>query len=86
MSSISNLTVTNGPLWNQPENHGPVVSVMTWLLIVTTFLAVVARILTRLVVVHTIRSDDIAILLALVRAFFPAPSLHHTDRLSSCLL
>ena len=86
MSSISNLTVTNGPLWNQPENHGPVVSVMTWLLIVTTFLAVLARIATRLVVVHTIRSDDISILLALVRVFLPAHDLHHTDRLSSCLL
>lgn len=86
MSSISNLTVTNGPLWNQPDNHGPVVSVMTWLLIVTTFLAILARIATRLVVVHTIRVDDITILLALVRVFIPAPGTHHTDRLSSCLL
>ena len=86
MSSISNLTVTNGPLWNQPENHGPVVSVMTWLLIVTTFLAVLARIATRLVVVHTIRLDDISILLALVRVFIPAPDLYHIDRFPSCLL
>ena len=67
MSSVSNLTTTDGPRWNQPTNHGPVVSVMTWLLVVTTFLAVLARIATRLVVVHTIRFDDIAILLALVR-------------------
>ena len=79
MSSVSNLTVANGPLWNQPENHGPVVSVMTWLLIVTTFLAVLARIATRLVVVHTIRSDDIAILLALVRDCIQAHGSHHTD-------
>ena len=67
MSSISNLTTTDGPLWDQPANHGPVVSIMTWLLIVIAFLAVLARILTRLVVVHTIRFDDMSMLLALVR-------------------
>ena len=79
MSSVSNLTVANGPLWNEPENHGPVVSIMTWLLIVTTFLAVLARIATRLVVVHTIRLDDVAILSALVRTFTWARGSHHTD-------
>lgn len=66
MASISNLTTTDGPLWDSPSNHGPVVSVLTWLLIVVTFLAVVARIATRIVVVRTIRMDDIFILLALV--------------------
>lgn len=73
MSSVSNLTTTDGPRWNQPTNHGPVVSVMTWLLVVTTFLAVLARIVTRFIVVHTVRFDDMSILLALVREICSGP-------------
>ena len=76
MSSVSNLTTTDGPLWNQPTNHGPVVSILTWLLIVTTFLAILARIATRLVVVHTIRLDDVSILFALVRDIVAAWGCH----------
>lgn len=66
MSSVSNLTTTDGPRWDSTENHGPLVSVITWLLGITLVLSVVARISTRYAVVRQIRLDDITIAIALV--------------------
>ena len=69
MSSVSNLTTTDGPLWDSAENHGPVVSVISWLLIVALFLTISTRIATRWAVVRQIRSDDITIITELVRDY-----------------
>ena len=73
MSSASNLTTTDGPHWDSAQNHGPVVSVISWLLIVASFLTIGTRIATRWAVVRQIRSDDITIITALVRDFSPVP-------------
>ena len=71
MSSISNLTTTDAPLWETSEDHGPVVSVVNWFLIVTAFLAVLARVSTRYAVIRRVRMDDATIVLATVRlAYF----------------
>ena len=67
MSSTSYLTTTDAPLWESSRNHGPLISVLTWFLIITSFLAVLARIATRFVVVRQLRLDDASILFALVR-------------------
>ena len=67
MSSVSNLTTTEGPLWDSTLNHGPVVSVISWLLIVASVLTVCTRIGTRWAVVRQVRSDDVTIITALVR-------------------
>ena len=55
-----------GPLWVTDQNHGPVVSIITWFLIITSFLSVAARVATRLAVVKKIFADDITIMVALV--------------------
>ena len=67
MSTTSNLTTTDAPWWDSPDNHAPVVSVITWFLIITSLLAVLARIATRFAVIRGLRLDDVVILLALVR-------------------
>ena len=66
MSGISNLTTTDAPLWETPENHGPLVSVVTWFLVITAFLSVLARLGTRYAVVRSFRWDDAFIVLAIV--------------------
>lgn len=67
MSAVLNSTTTNSSLWNTPQHHGPVVSVVTWLLIIAVVLAVGARTVTRYAIIHTLRGDDITALLAMVR-------------------
>lgn len=76
MSGISNLTTTDAPLWETPESHGPLVSVVTWFLVITAFLSVLARLGTRYAVVRTFRWDDAFIILAMVRLY----SLGQRDR------
>ncbi len=66
MSTISNLTTTDAPLWETSENHGPLVSVITWLLVIAAFLAVLARVATRYALVRQARLDDVSIITALV--------------------
>lgn len=66
MSTISNLTTTDAPLWETSENHGPLVSVITWLLVIAAFFAVLARVATRYAVVRQARLDDVSIIIALV--------------------
>lgn len=66
MSSISNLTTTDAPLWESSHNHAPLVSVLAWFLIVTSFLSILARVATRYAVVRQLRWDDAFIILALV--------------------
>ncbi len=65
MSTISNLTATNAPHWETSENHGPLVSVITWFLVVTAFLSVLARVATRFAVVRQVRLDDVSIVVAM---------------------
>ena len=66
MSAISNLTNTDAPLWETSENHGPLVSVVTWFLVITAFLSVMARLGTRYAVMRSLRWDDAVIILAMV--------------------
>ncbi|KAL8709201.1 MAG: hypothetical protein Q9220_006081 [cf. Caloplaca sp. 1 TL-2023] len=66
MSSISNLTTTDGPNWETSDNHSPLVNVLTWFLVITTFFAVAARVATRFAVVRQLRWDDATILIAMV--------------------
>lgn len=49
------------------DNHGPVVSVLTWFLTVTAVLWVFARAATKWAVSHKIAFDDYLIFLALVK-------------------
>ena len=71
MSTISNLTTTDAPTWNGAENHGPLVSVLTWFLVITAFFAVFARVATRFAVVRQLRWDDATILVAMVKPHCP---------------
>ncbi|KAL8788533.1 MAG: hypothetical protein Q9213_001606 [Squamulea squamosa] len=64
----TNLTAADAPLWNTAEHHGSVISVVTWLLIITTVLVVVARIVTRYATMNTLRWDDIMAIFAMVTA------------------
>ncbi|KAL8730062.1 MAG: hypothetical protein Q9181_004793 [Wetmoreana brouardii] len=66
MSRVSNLTTTDPPLWDTPENHGPLVSVLTWFLVITSFLAVTARVATRYAVIRQLRADDATIMAAML--------------------
>jgi len=66
MSTITNLTTTEAPLWETPESHGPLVSVVTWFLVITAFLSVLARVGTRYAVVRSLRWDDAVIIFAMV--------------------
>ncbi|KAL8703402.1 MAG: hypothetical protein Q9201_003405 [Fulgogasparrea decipioides] len=65
MSRISNRTTTDAPLWDTPENHGPLVSVLTCFLVIASFLAVIARVATRYAVVRQLRADDATIMAAM---------------------
>ena len=58
--------LTPGPLWVKDHSYGSLVSIITWFLIITSFLSVFARIGTRLAVVKKLYADDITILVALV--------------------
>ena len=71
----TNLTAADAPLWNTPEHHGPVVSVVTWLLVITTVFVMLARVVTRYATMKTLRSDDILATFAMVRTL--SPSLYH---------
>ena len=61
------LTAADAPLWNTAEHHGPVVSVVTWLLIIATVFVMMARVVTRYAIVKTLRWDDILAIFAMVR-------------------
>ncbi|KAL8633775.1 hypothetical protein Q9189_000511 [Teloschistes chrysophthalmus] len=65
MNSVSNLTTTDAPLWESSHDHGPLVSVLAWFLIVTSFLSILARVATRYAVVRQLRWDDAIITAAL---------------------
>lgn len=58
--------LTPGPMWVNDHNYGPLVSIITWFLIITSFLSVMARVGTRLAVVKRVYADDITIMFALV--------------------
>ncbi|KAL8847394.1 MAG: hypothetical protein Q9221_007581 [Calogaya cf. arnoldii] len=64
----TNLTAADAPLWNTAERHGSVISVVTWLLIITTVFVVVARVVTRYATMNTLRSDDMLAICAMVTA------------------
>lgn len=66
MSSVSNLTTTDAPRWESPQNHGPLISILAWFLIITSFLSILARVATRYAVVRQLRGDDAIIIVALV--------------------
>lgn len=75
-----------GPLWVNEHNYGPLVSIITWFLIITSFLSVSARVGTRLAVVKRVYADDITIMVALVcpTARFPFLRIADDVRSSSC--
>lgn len=50
-----------------PENHGPIINVVTWFLLVAAVLWVVTRIGTKFAVSRGVAIDDILILISLVR-------------------
>ena len=66
----TNLTAVDAPLWNTPERHGSVVSVVTWLLIIATVFVMLARLVTRYATIKTLRWDDTMAILAMVRISF----------------
>ncbi|KAL8981399.1 MAG: hypothetical protein Q9177_005580 [Variospora cf. flavescens] len=80
-----NLTAADAPLWNTPEHHGSVVSVVTWLLIIATVFFMVARIVTRYTTTNTLRWDDILAISAMVTAIGQsiAVSISSTNGLGS---
>lgn len=48
------------------NNHGPVVNVITWFLLVASVLCVITRFVTKLAISRRLASDDVLILVALV--------------------
>ncbi|KAL8930816.1 MAG: hypothetical protein Q9208_000357 [Pyrenodesmia sp. 3 TL-2023] len=68
MSTISNLTVTDAPHWNTSENQGPLVNYLNWFFVISAFLAVFTRIYIRYAAVRQVRSDDLAIVVAMLLA------------------
>ena len=50
-----------------PDDYGPVINIITWFLLVTTTLAVIARIATKLAISRRIDADDYVTFVALVR-------------------
>lgn len=85
MSTISNLTTTDAPLWETPENHGPLVSVITWFLVITAFLAMLARVSTRFTAVRQVRLDDVAIVVAMVKLCLQTRDENFADSTSSAV-
>ena len=75
IDNMSNLTEADAPRWNTSEHHGPVVSVVTWLLIIAVVLAVAARLVTRYALIKTLRWDDWTVLLATVSPSSASPLL-----------
>jgi len=67
MSVISNLT-TDAPLWDTSVDHGPLVSVMSWFLVITAFLSVLACVSTRYVAVRQVSLGDVSMVLAMLLA------------------
>ena len=65
MATLLNVT-TDTPHWNTEQHHGPAVSVVSWILIISVFFSVAARLMTRYAIIHTLRWDDITALLATV--------------------
>ena len=68
MSTISNLTATDAPHWDTPENHGPLVNYLTWFFIISASISVLTRVLMRYAVVREIRWDDASIMFATVNS------------------
>lgn len=50
-----------------PDDYGPVINIVTWFLLVTTTLAVIARIATKVVISRRTDADDYVTFVALVR-------------------
>ena len=74
LHSMSNSTALSRPL-DSPLNHGPVVNVITWFLLVTSALSVLARLGTSLAISRGIGWDDYMILISLV-SLWKAKSFH----------
>ena len=55
------------PLLVSAGNYSSAISIIAWVLLVTTFLGVVARLSTRFAVSRKLRADDLLIVAALVR-------------------
>lgn len=51
---------------DSPDNHGAIISVVTWFLVVSATLAFITRIATKLAVSRRINGDDVLIFAALV--------------------
>ncbi|KAL8868547.1 MAG: hypothetical protein Q9174_004920, partial [Haloplaca sp. 1 TL-2023] len=66
MNNNANLTAEETPRWATSENRGPLVSVLTWFLVITSFFAVAARVATRFAVVRQLRWDDAMIIVAMI--------------------
>ena len=62
----TNLTAADAPLWNSSAHHGSVISIVTWILIIATVLAVIARVVTRYATINTLRWEDITAVFAMV--------------------
>ena len=51
------------------DDYSPINVIMTWILLVSMFLAVLAKVAVKVVYFHTFGADDGAIILALVSSF-----------------
>lgn len=54
-----------------PGTRGSIVNVLSWFLIVTSFLAVTTRLVIKYIVTRKVNSDDWAITISLVSVLFP---------------
>ncbi len=72
VTTSTNITAAEAPLWNTAAHHGPAVSVVSWFCIVAVVLAIAGRIVTRYATIRTLRRDDLVILGATVG---PSPSM-----------
>jgi hypothetical protein len=68
---------TSQPL-DGPNNHGPLINVLTWFLAIVSFLTVSTRIATKLLVSKKVSTDDAMISASLV-SFLIKPLLYRTD-------
>lgn len=48
------------------DDYSPINNIVTWILLVSMFLAVLAKVAVKMVYLHTFGADDVAIILALV--------------------
>lgn len=63
------------------DNYGPINTIITWILLVSMFLSVLAKVAVKLVYLHTFGTDDAALIAALVSSFLKTARMT-TDSIS----